>query len=35
MQIDPRFADDDVRLITVIHDVEEAADFLTFKRRNA
>ena len=33
--IDPRFADDDPRLITVIHDVEEAADFLTFKRKRA
>lgn len=30
--IDPRFADDDPRLITVIHDVEEAADYLTWKR---
>jgi hypothetical protein len=33
--IDPRFADDDVRLITVIHDVEEGADFLKFKRKRA
>lgn len=31
--IDPRFSDDDVRLITVIHDVDTAADFLTFLRR--
>lgn len=31
--IDPRFPDDDVRLVTVIHDVETAADFLTFLRR--
>ena len=30
--IDPRFADDDPRLVTVIHDVEEAAGFLKFKR---
>lgn len=31
--IDPRFDDDDPRLVTVIHDVEEAADFVKFKRR--
>lgn len=31
--IDPRYADDDVRLVTVIHDVEMAADFLIFLRR--
>ena len=31
--IDPRYADDDPRLITVIPDVEEGADFLNFKRR--
>ena len=30
--IDPRFADDDPRLITVIHDVETAAEFLTWLR---
>lgn len=30
--IDPRFADDDVRLITTIFDPEEAADYLTWKR---
>ena len=30
--IDPQFADDDTRLITVIPDVEEAAEFLTWKR---
>jgi hypothetical protein len=30
--IDPQFEDDDPRLITVIHDVEEAAEFLTWKR---
>lgn len=33
--IDPRFDDDDPRLITVLNDVEEAADFLTFKRQRA
>ena len=35
--IDPQYADDDTRLITVIPDVEEAAEFLTWKRgrRNA
>jgi hypothetical protein len=31
--IDPQYSDDDPRLITVLHDVEEAADYLTFKRR--
>lgn len=31
--IDPSKADDDVGCITVIHDVEMAADFLTFLRR--
>jgi len=31
--IDPRFADDDPRLITVIPDVHEGADFLKFKRK--
>lgn len=31
--IDPQYADDDPRLITVIWDSEEAADFLTFKRK--
>jgi hypothetical protein len=31
--IDPRFADDDPRLVTVIPDVEEGADYLKFKRR--
>lgn len=30
--IDPQYADDDPRLITTIFDVEEAADFLTWKR---
>lgn len=30
--IDPQYADDDPRLVTVIHDVEEAADYLTWKR---
>lgn len=30
--IDPRFEDDDPRLITVIHDVEEGAEYLTWKR---
>tara|TARA_R110002020_G_scaffold7133_5_gene30123 strand:+ start:2041 stop:3105 length:1065 start_codon:yes stop_codon:yes gene_type:complete len=34
--IDPQYADNDTRLITVIPDVEEAAEFLTWKRgRNA
>jgi hypothetical protein len=31
--IDPRYADDDTRLITVIPDVAEGADFLKWKRR--
>lgn len=31
--IDPSRADDDARLITTIHDVDMAADFLTFLRR--
>lgn len=31
--IDPRFDDDDTRLITVIHDVEYAADVLGFLRK--
>lgn len=31
--IDPQYADDDVRLITVLHDVEEGADYLTWKRK--
>lgn len=31
--IDPRYADDDPRLITVIPDVETGADFLDFLRR--
>lgn len=30
--IDPRYDDDDTRLVTVIPDVEEAADYLKFKR---
>ena len=30
--IDPQYADDDPKLITVIHDVEEAAEYLTWKR---
>lgn len=33
--IDPRYADDDTRLITVIPDVETGADFLKFLRRRA
>jgi len=33
--IDPQFADDDPRLITVIPDVEEGAAFLKFKRKRA
>lgn len=31
--IDPQYADDDARLITVIPDVQEGADFLKWKRR--
>jgi len=31
--IDPQYADDDPRLITVIPDVQEGAEFLKFKRR--
>jgi hypothetical protein len=31
--IDPRFEDDNPKLITTLFDVEEACDFLTFKRR--
>jgi len=31
--IDPQYADDDPRLITVINDVEEGAEFLTWKRK--
>ena len=31
--IDPRFEDNDPRLITVLWDVEEAAEFLTYKRK--
>lgn len=30
--IDPQYADDDPRLITVLHDVEEGADYLKWKR---
>lgn len=30
--IDPKYADDDPRLITTIYDVEEAAEYLTWKR---
>jgi hypothetical protein len=33
--IDPRWGDDDTRLITVIPDVERGADFLKFLRRKA
>jgi hypothetical protein len=33
--IDPQYADDDPRLVTVIHDIEEGAEFLTFKRKRA
>jgi len=33
--IDPRFADDDVRLITTIFDPESAADYLTWLRGKA
>ena len=33
--IDPQYADDDPRLVTVLHDVAEAAEFLTFKRKKA
>ena len=31
--IDPRYDDDDTRLITVIPDVAEGAEFLRYKRR--
>jgi hypothetical protein len=31
--IDPQYPDDDPRLITVLHSVEEGADFLAWKRR--
>lgn len=31
--IDPQYADDDTRLITVIPDVQEGAEFLKFKRK--
>jgi len=31
--IDPQYADDDNRMITVIPDVQEGADFLNFKRK--
>ncbi|MEK9909159.1 MAG: helix-turn-helix domain-containing protein [Candidatus Thalassarchaeaceae archaeon] len=31
--IDPAYADDDPRLLTVLWDTQEAADFLTFKRK--
>ena len=30
--IDPQYEDDDPRLVTVIHDVEEGAEYLTWKR---
>lgn len=33
--IDPRYADDDTKLVTVIPDVEEGAEFLKFKRKRA
>lgn len=33
--IDPTREDDDPKLITTIHDVEEGAEFLTFKRKKA
>lgn len=33
--IDPQYADDDVRLMTVLPGVEEPAEFLKFKRRKA
>lgn len=33
--IDPRHADDDIRLITVIPDVEQGANYLTWLRRDA
>ena len=32
--IDPQYADDDPRLITTILDPFEAADYLTYKRKN-
>jgi len=33
--IDPQFEDDDPRLVTVITDVDEGAEFLTWKRKKA
>lgn len=33
--IDPRYADDDPRLVRVFADVEDGADYLNFLRRNA
>lgn len=33
--IDPRFEDDDPRLVTTLFDVEEAAEYLTWRRRKA
>ncbi len=33
--IDPQYDDDDPRLVTTLHDVEEAAEYLTFKRKRA
>lgn len=33
--IDPQYADDDPRLVTTLHDVEEGAEYLTFKRKKA
>lgn len=33
--IDPRYADDDTRLITVIPDVAEGAEYLKFRRKRA
>ena len=32
--IDPQYADNDPRLITTIFDPFEAADYLTYKRKN-
>ncbi|MBK8246262.1 MAG: metallophosphoesterase [Gemmatimonadetes bacterium] len=33
--IDPRFEDDDPRLVTTLFDVEEGAEYLTWRRRKA
>jgi hypothetical protein len=33
--IDPEYMDDDPRLVTVLHDVAEGAEFLNYKRNRA